>query len=129
MPETSFVFYKISYSTPAKTKRFVKVVRAVAIYLINTSTLKIEVFHAAKPAYAILSHTWEDDEVSFKDLHEDGSTSPAWTNKQGSFKVKHICRQARYDRLDYIWIESLILAASMKAAVLNYQNVLTLYNF
>ena len=39
--------------------------------LINVKTGALEEFSAANiPKYAILSHTWGDDEVTFQDLHQ-----------------------------------------------------------
>lgn len=36
---------------------------------INTTTLKLEEFFGSDiPEYAILSHTWEDEEVSFQEV-------------------------------------------------------------
>ncbi|KAK0649191.1 hypothetical protein B0T16DRAFT_428045 [Cercophora newfieldiana] len=36
--------------------------------LINTTTLELEEFTSSTPPYAILSHTWSDDEVSMKNM-------------------------------------------------------------
>lgn len=38
--------------------------------LLNTRTLRLEYFHDQNtaPKYAILSHTWGDDEILFADL-------------------------------------------------------------
>lgn len=36
--------------------------------LINALTLKLELFSSEVPAYAILSHTWDVDEVSYQDM-------------------------------------------------------------
>ena len=35
--------------------------------LLNTTTLELEEIIGDRPAYAILSHRWQDDEVSFQD--------------------------------------------------------------
>jgi hypothetical protein len=38
----------------------------------TTNTIKLEDFTGKdKPTYAILSHTWEDEEVTFQDLKQD----------------------------------------------------------
>jgi hypothetical protein len=40
--------------------------------LINTETLTLEEFiREEPPAYAILSHTWDDDEVTFDEFKKD----------------------------------------------------------
>ena len=36
--------------------------------LINTSTLELKEFTRDIPSYAILSHRWTDDEISYKDF-------------------------------------------------------------
>lgn len=42
--------------------------------LLNTSTLKLREFHDdGIPDYAILSHTWEDGEVSFQTIESAAS--------------------------------------------------------
>ena len=55
------------------------------------------------PPYAILSHTWgdDDDEVTFKDL-TDGSGKM----KRGYDKIKFCAVQAKIDGLRYIWIDT-----------------------
>jgi hypothetical protein len=41
------------------------------MWLLNTSTLKLEEFYSNVPSYAILSHRWkEDEEVTFGSLEE-----------------------------------------------------------
>jgi hypothetical protein len=51
--------------------------------------------------YAILSHRWEDEEVSFQDL-----TSGAGPNKMGWAKIESSCRRAALDDFEWIWIDS-----------------------
>jgi hypothetical protein len=36
--------------------------------LLNTTTLKLTQFSRDVPPYAILSHTWGDEEVTFQDI-------------------------------------------------------------
>ena len=36
--------------------------------LLNTVTFQLHTFSSSPPAYAILSHTWGPDELSFQDL-------------------------------------------------------------
>jgi hypothetical protein len=38
------------------------------MYLLNTSSLELEYFANDAPAYAILSHRWGAEEVSFQDV-------------------------------------------------------------
>ncbi|KUJ20753.1 HET-domain-containing protein [Mollisia scopiformis] len=76
------------------------------IWLINTTTLKLEFFvdlYNARPRrYAILSHTWEDEEVSFQEFQSLESTSL----KKGFRKIEMTCRLA-FDRgLKYVWMDT-----------------------
>ncbi|KIW86820.1 uncharacterized protein Z519_12606 [Cladophialophora bantiana CBS 173.52] len=70
--------------------------------LINTRTLKLESFDDDKiPVYAILSSKWEDDEVIFQDMNKDGLTQ-----KKDYRKISEACKQARKDKVGYIWIDT-----------------------
>lgn len=73
--------------------------------LINAETLKLENFFGKPaPQYAILSHTWGDDEdeVSFIDIQGDDAKQ----GKKGYFKIKESCKQSRKDGLGYVWIDT-----------------------
>jgi hypothetical protein len=66
--------------------------------LINTSTLELHEFFGAKtPAYAILSHFWGDDEVTFHDLRD--GTGP---ERQGWGKVLGCCDRALKDGWEFV---------------------------
>jgi hypothetical protein len=66
--------------------------------LLNTSTGFFEEFIGANiPAYAILSHTWGDEEVSFKDM----TTEPTCRSKKGFAKIAMTYRLANADELQY----------------------------
>jgi hypothetical protein len=70
--------------------------------LINTSTLTLEMFFGeAVPDYAILSHRWNDVEVSFQDLQGgEGEKMAAYS------KIQRCCAQAQLDGWQYAWIDS-----------------------
>ncbi|EGP88658.1 uncharacterized protein MYCGRDRAFT_79794 [Zymoseptoria tritici IPO323] len=51
--------------------------------------------------YAILSHTWEDEEVSFTNI----KTSEAH-DMMGYRKIDYTCRQAEADDLEYVWVDT-----------------------
>ncbi|KAH7326969.1 heterokaryon incompatibility protein-domain-containing protein, partial [Rhexocercosporidium sp. MPI-PUGE-AT-0058] len=53
------------------------------------------------PQYAILSHTWEAEEVTFKDLADVTSKS-----KAGYGKILFCGEQARRDDLQYFWVDT-----------------------
>jgi hypothetical protein len=61
--------------------------------LINVQTLQLEkFFESSTPPYAILSHTWGVEEVTY--LEFQGGGGPG---KQGFGKIKNCCKQARKD--------------------------------
>jgi hypothetical protein len=70
--------------------------------LIKCSTLKLkEFFEPDIPPYAILSHTWGQDEVTFKDF-----TRNRWRHKKGAQKILELCHLALTDKLEYAWIDT-----------------------
>jgi len=78
--------------------------------LINTNTLKLEEFHGTIPEYAILSHTWTSEEVSF----EAFTTNPTGTG-QGYNKIAAACGRARSQGLGYCWVDTCCIAKSSSA--------------
>ncbi|GKT64325.1 heterokaryon incompatibility protein [Colletotrichum tofieldiae] len=69
--------------------------------LLDTSTLQLGEFYEGKvPAYAILSHTWADGEILFRDLEGDPPTKAGWA------KVQSACRLARGQGYAWIWIDT-----------------------
>jgi len=71
--------------------------------LINTQTLKlIEVFESDAKPYAILSHTWGAEEVSFQEMQ---SGQPD-INKEGYRKIKDSCIRAALDGYEFNWVDT-----------------------
>jgi hypothetical protein len=60
-----------------------------------------EFFESAIPKYAILSHRWGTEEVTFKDLLDRTSKS-----KAGYGKIQFCGEQARRDGLSYFWVDA-----------------------
>ncbi|THV00346.1 HET-domain-containing protein [Dendrothele bispora CBS 962.96] len=78
--------------------------------LINTMTLQVVEFLGIDvPPYAILSHTWGDEEVTFRDMMlgftEDLAVeaSTRIERKAGFIKILKSCELARRDGFEYIW--------------------------
>ena len=70
--------------------------------LLNTETLKVEDFGASKvPLYAILSHRWADEEVTFADIEGGGADK-----KSGYRKIEGACSLAAEHGFEYIWIDT-----------------------
>jgi hypothetical protein len=77
----------------------------VTMRLLNTSTGFFEEFIGTNiPAYAILSHTWSEEEVSFKDM--TATTEPLYMSKKGYAKISMACQLAKADGLQYAWIDT-----------------------
>lgn len=87
--------------------------------LLNTETQELRFFPdnddptgPIAPVYAILSHTWEDDEVLFVDLVSQGQ---GWKQKGGAAKVLSSCRLARSQGYQFIWIDTCCIDKSSSA--------------
>ncbi|PMD20736.1 HET-domain-containing protein, partial [Hyaloscypha hepaticicola] len=79
--------------------------------LLHTRTLELSEFlENATPAYAILSHTWEKEEVSFKDMQ-----GPNAKKKAGYAKIQKCCEQAARDGYEYVWIDTCCIDKSSSA--------------
>ncbi|TID14281.1 HET-domain-containing protein [Venturia nashicola] len=70
--------------------------------LIHVRTVGMREFSEnAVPPYAILSHTWDDAEVSFQDM-----VSGLAPGKPGYLKIEYSCEQALKDGLDFVWADT-----------------------
>ena len=77
--------------------------------LLNTHTKHLEEFFDKHvPKYAILSHTWEKNEVTFRNVVQ-GEEVPS------SVKIDGSCEKAREDQLYYIWIDTICIDKSSSA--------------
>jgi hypothetical protein len=66
--------------------------------LLDTTTLTVgEFLGDSIPQYAILSHRWEDEEVSFQDLQ-----SGRGLGMKGHTKIQGCCAQAALDGWHYL---------------------------
>jgi hypothetical protein len=101
--------------------------------LLNSATVKLQEFPDDRiPKYAILSHRWQDDEVSFQDMQSDSATE-----KAGYAKLKMCCRQAAKDQFNYIWVDtccidktsSAELSESINSMYRWYQNAAICYAY
>ncbi|THU81808.1 HET-domain-containing protein [Dendrothele bispora CBS 962.96] len=75
--------------------------------LINTTTLQVVEFLSIDvPPYAILSHTWGSEEVTFRDmmlLTDAPAVEARFERKAGFFKIQKSCEIAKRDGFGYIW--------------------------
>lgn len=85
------------------------------MWLVNTLTLELEQVPShgpeevegdssdvVRPAYAILSHRWRSDELTFQDMrnHTDRESKAGW------LKLNLCCTQARDDGIGYAWVDT-----------------------
>ncbi len=79
------------------------------MHLVNTSSLQLEEFEGNDiPPYAILSHTWEAEEVKYEEFVAITTDSHASRSKgkQGYRKILGAARLAASRNLKYIWIDT-----------------------
>lgn len=74
-----------------------------AMRLIHTHTFELLEFLGGNiPDYAILSHTWEDGEVTLQDWKDPETAG----KKRGFFKIEMACEQARKDGTNFLWVDT-----------------------
>lgn len=97
--------------------------------LIKTRTGSLEeFFDTQRPAYAILSHTWGNDELSYFDLLYLSSSFPPdimgtvkallrspRRDSEGYLKLEACCRVAKSRGLDWLWIDTCCIDKSSSA--------------
>jgi hypothetical protein len=67
--------------------------------LINSTTLELEEFIGDQtPLYAILSHTWGEEEITFQDFQQPHRGK----QKKAFRKVEKCCARAADDGLDWV---------------------------
>lgn len=83
--------------------------------LVNVHTMELETFLPGRiPRYAILSHTWGNDEILFKDMFVARETI---VERAGYAKIVDCCAQIRRRRtdLDHVWIDTCSIDKSSSA--------------
>lgn len=90
--------------------------------LLRAETLRFEDFIGEDiPEYAILSHRWEQDELSYQDMCrviEHGKVAPGMRHireKQGFRKIHKFSRQALKDGYEYVWADTCCIDKSSSA--------------
>ena len=82
--------------------------------LIDVKTYRFREFYDQVPSYAILSHTWTDEEL----------TCQEWRSKDVRAELKHTagykkivscCKQAEIDGLRYVWVDTCSIDKSSSA--------------
>ena len=79
--------------------------------LLNTKTIKLsEFFDADIPPYAILSHTWGKNEVTFQDLDRARAKGP-----KAYSKVAGCCAKAASHGFEWVWVDTCCIDKSSSA--------------
>lgn len=90
----------------------VSLTRVIAMRLINVHTLDLEEFWGREPpAYAILSHTWGSEEVSFQEWRNRASIS----HKAGYRKILDVAQLTESFDIDYVWVDTNCIDKSSSA--------------
>ena len=71
--------------------------------LLHTFTVALDEFFGTIPKYAILSHTWEEGEVSLQNLQKGGAELEAL---KGYRKIRACCALAAREGWRYVWIDT-----------------------
>ncbi|KAK6382265.1 hypothetical protein LTS17_004152 [Exophiala oligosperma] len=105
--------------------------------LLRTTKYTLEEFYDEDELwYAILSHTWAEEEVTFQDLTT--TDRPVnFKSKKGFEKLRKTCLRAKEDGLEYVWIDtccinkqsSAELSESINSMYRWYQNAVTCYAY
>ncbi|KAK4447291.1 hypothetical protein QBC34DRAFT_467909 [Podospora aff. communis PSN243] len=82
------------------------------MWLINCHTFALEFFYdPMKVKYAILSHTWGDGEVTFKDMEDLKKAQ----SLRGFAKIRGTCERAIKDGFQYAWVDTCCIDKSSSA--------------
>ncbi|UKZ72424.1 hypothetical protein TrVFT333_000053 [Trichoderma virens FT-333] len=80
--------------------------------LLSTENLQFFEFYGNDaPQYAILSHRWESDEISYQDMHD----TKKHENKQGFRKISQFRQLALRDGYKYVWVDTCCIDKSSSA--------------
>ncbi len=82
------------------------------MWLINTTSLVLEFIGDPDACmYAILSHTWGEDEVSFQDMADLKRAR----KKKGFSKIERTCQLAHARNIEYAWVDTCCIDKSSSA--------------
>ncbi|KAE8440653.1 hypothetical protein EG329_006849 [Mollisiaceae sp. DMI_Dod_QoI] len=105
------------------------------MWLLDTTTLALSAFFDENtPHYAILSHTWGSEEVSFQDIQGPHETI---SNRNGYHKIKGFCSKALEAGFQYVWVDTCCIDKANNAELSEainsmyrwYSNAVTCYAY
>lgn len=86
-----------------------------------------EFLHSDIPAYAILSHRWGDEEVTFQDMATANINSIK--GRKGFDKIQKSCARAKLDGFAYIWIDTCCIDKTSSTELSESLNSMYLWYF
>lgn len=103
--------------------------------LVNTTSLKIEEVSDTIPEYAILSHTWGQEEISYQEWVYAQDQAPLYwgwiqdpkslkklKSRQGYHKIIGACHQASKDGFSWIWADTICIDKTSSAELIEAIN-------
>jgi hypothetical protein len=81
--------------------------------LLPNSDFQLIEFFGEVPRYAILSHTWESEEVTFEDMNQGSGL--LYQGRAGYVKLKFCSEQATKNGLRHFWVDSCCIKKSSDA--------------
>ncbi|KAI1738448.1 heterokaryon incompatibility protein-domain-containing protein [Xylaria scruposa] len=107
------------------------------MWLLNSCSWEMKEFISYKqaPPYAILTHTWGDEEVSFRDWQS--GPPKCVEGKEGFDKIKLCCQQAAADGIEWAWVDTCCIDKTSSAELTEainsmfqwYQNAAVCYAY
>src|SRR5690349_16226578 len=95
--------------------------KIITMRLLNIEDMALELFpdppDASIPDYAILSHRWGAEEITFEDMRDP--TAEEVRRKLGWKKIKQSCRLATDVGFKYIWIDTCCIKKADKEELTN----------
>ena len=93
------------------------------MWLINVHTKQLESFEGNRiPLYMILSHRWEEEEVTFSDIKQGQGK-----HKKGYRKIDFTCKYTLEKGCEYCWIDTCCIDKSSSAELSEAIN--SMYNW
>ena len=87
------------------------------MWLIDVSTYSLKYVQDVSlvgKQYAILSHRWEEEEVTFRDINNHAEIDRVRQMK-GWYKIAQCCNTAREEDLKYVWVDTCCIDKSSSA--------------
>ncbi|KAH7927001.1 hypothetical protein BV22DRAFT_1061737 [Leucogyrophana mollusca] len=104
----------------------VQFLKGLNMRLLNAKTKQVEDFQQHIPKYAILSHVWGEEEVTFQDINKPHAHI---AKTKGYAKVKACCTRALKDGYEYVWIDTCCIDNSSSAELSEAINSMYLWYY